>query len=258
MPDAIEIEYSVLCVHGNVGRFLFEKTSGIDIGKASKIRSTLLNKLEGIAVKGFEAKVEIDGDVKPVLHRFDVMEHLLEDMPTIIRNLRRVVIARTNPDIELFEDLVIEGDYSFIDGSDNKMREIMSSEVSERLADVSFQAKIINDVHLVTLVRRSTEDIHLYLTLYADERSGFVAAEKNQEEFDYINSKRKEEEPLIIAIPSQHSPVLRCAFHREKDADGSQSSNESIIMEIETNGAITPQIALEKALGILRSEFKQS
>jgi len=192
-----------------------ERGYGITIGNA--LRRVLLSSLPGAAV----TSVKIDG----VLHEFSTIPGVLEDVLNMILNLKNLLIELKGQSPETIH-IKAKG-----------VKEIKAGDII-----ASKKVKIINsDLHVATLTE---QDASLNVEMTVEEGRGYVPSEMN----------RKENQPVgVIPIDSIFSPVRRVIYVVEETRVGQITNHDRLIMEIWTDGRITPQESLTYSAKILRS-----
>lgn len=204
---------------GNYGKFVIsplERGFGITLGNA--LRRTLLSSLPGAAI----VNVKIDG----AEHEFQNVDGVVEDVITIILNLKRVVLTVDSEDpnyettVEIYkgEGEVTAGDI------------IVNSEVT-----------VVNpEQHIATVAAGG--NLHMFLTIRRGV--GYVSSVANKE---YNRSVG------VIAIDSIYTPVLNVAFNVEKTRveNVNVASFDKLEIEVTTNGSITAKEALAIASKIM-------
>ena len=201
----------------NYGKFELEPLErgfGYTIGNA--LRRVMLSSLPGSAI----TSVKIDG----VLHEFQTIEGVVEDVTSIILNLKNVVIKKHcegEKTIRLHADtegVVIAGDITCD-------------------ADV----EIINkDQVIATLAKGGKLDMEMTVA----SGRGYVRAEENKKLF-------ADKKVGVIAIDSLYSPIERVAYE-VLDARVGQSENyDKLVVEVWTNSSIKPEEAIALASRIL-------
>lgn len=198
---------------GNYGKFVvtpLERGFGITLGNA--LRRTLLSSLPGTAF----VNVKIDG----VQHEFQSLDGVVEDVVTIILNLKRVVLAVNSEDDE---------NYDF-----ETQVEIHKEEGIVTAADIihGSEISIVNpDQYICTVAKGG----HLSMYLTVRRGVGYVGADKNKE-FD--NSVE------CIAIDSIYTPIKNVCFNVEKTRVKNAASYDKLTIEVTTNGSITAKDAI--------------
>ena len=94
-----------------------------------------------------------------------------------------------------------------------------------------------------------TEDLPFDMTLTVSKGRGYVTASEN------IAERGDEQEIGVIAVDSIYSPVTRVRYSTEDARVGQKTDYDRLILEIWTNGTITPEMALVEASKILRKHL---
>ena len=201
------------------GRFLiepFERGFGHTIGNG--LRRVLLSSIEGAAV----TSVRIDD----ASHEFDSLEGVLEDVADIILNIKRLCIEYDGREPAIFR--IQKSEEGAVTGADIK---------PER------GGRVINtDLHICTL----TMDREFSMELEVKTGRGYVAADEN----------RSEEQPLgTIPVDSIYSPVHRVRYAIEATRVGKFTNYDRLVLEIWTDGTVTPDLALTEAAKIYRKHL---
>jgi DNA-directed RNA polymerase subunit alpha len=214
LPKRLECDESTYA--STYGKFIaapFERGYGVTLGNS--LRRILLSSIEGSAV----TSIKIDG----VQHEFSSVSGVLEDIPEIILNIKRLVI---NSHSKIPKTIYIKK---------NGKGEIRAKDIV-----VDETIEIINpDLYLATL----TKDVKLNMEMEVCRGRGYLPAELN----------KKENQPLgEIAIDSVFTPVSRVNFYVENTRVGQRTDYDKLILEIWTNGSISPKDALLYASNILQ------
>ena len=197
---------------GRYGKFVIsplERGFGITLGNA--LRRTLLSSLPGAAI----VNVKIDG----AEHEFQNVDGIVEDVITIILNLKRVV-------------LTVDSD----DPNFEKVVEIQHGEGEVTAADIIHDndIKVINpELHIATVSAGGS--LHMFLTIRRGV--GFVSSVQNKEYTKSIG---------VISIDSIFTPIVNVAFNVEKTRveNVNVASFDKLEIEVTTNGSITAKEAL--------------
>ncbi len=194
----------------------FEKGYSDTLGNS--IRRVLLSSITGFAV----TSVKIDG----VLHEYDTIEGIKEDVTEIIMNIKSLAISKE-------------------DSSPCVMR--LSSNREGILLAGSIKASdgvnIMNkDVVICTLSKGAKIDIQMNVEC----GRGYVVASKNN----------KEAEVGTIFIDAVFSPVKRVSCKVENARVGQITDYDKLILDIETNGTITPRNSLGVAAKIIQDQMQ--
>ncbi len=199
------------------GRFELEPLErgfGTTIGNA--LRRVMLSSLPGSAI----SSIKIDG----VLHEFQTIDGVYEDVTTIILNLKGIVIKNHSN-----EEKVISIHTS-------KEGEVTAADI-EHDSDI----EIINtDKVICTLSKGAT----LNMEMTVSNGRGYVRSEDNKK----IHDIKKVGE---IAIDSLYSPIERVSYEVGSARVGQDESYDKLILDVWTNGSIKPEEAIALASRIL-------
>jgi len=201
------------------GRFVaepFERGFGTTIGNG--LRRVLLSSIEGSAV----ATVRIEG----VRHEFTALPHLVEDITDVILNIKQILV-RLHKDEEV------------------TLRLGRSTKGTITAADIVCDpgAEIVNpELHICTLA----EDAEFSCEMVARRGRGYVPAEENA---------GPDQEIGVIPIDSIFSPVHRVRYRTENTRVGKLTNYDKLILEIWTDGTISPEDALVEASKIYRKHL---
>lgn len=201
------------------GKFVIEPLErGFGTTLGNSLRRVLLSTLPGSAV----TNIKIEG----VQHEFSAITGIVEDVTTIILNLKKLVLK-----IDADEDEEVE-----------KVLEIHASgEGVVKAKDIEHdeQVTIFNpDLEIATLAKGGKLD----MTLTARRGSGYVSADEN---------KKFNKEIGQIAIDSIYTPVERVQYEVEKTRVGQDADFDKLIIEVHTNGSLEPQEAIALSSKIL-------
>ena len=203
------------------GRFELEPLErgfGTTIGNA--LRRVMLSSLPGSAI----SSIKIDG----VLHEFQTIEGVYEDVTTIILNLKGVVFKNHSN-----EPKVVRINTS-------KEGEITAGDI-EHDADI----EVINkDKVIATLSKGATLNMEMTVT----NGRGYVRSEDNKKMHDIKKAG-------VIAIDSLYSPIERVSYEDANARVGQDESYDKLILDVWTNGSIKPEEAIALASRILIEHF---
>jgi len=193
-----------------------ERGFGTTLGTA--LRRVLLSSLPGAAI----TDVKIDG----VLHEFQTIEGVVEDVTYIVLNLKKLVLKLHTDEVK-------------------KLRLNVSRVGAVTAADIEADAdvEILNpDLHIATLTQGAT----LSMEMTVKSGRGYVNANFNKEETQTVG---------IIPIDSIYTPIERVSFETENTRVGQSSDYDKLIFEVYTNGSIRPEEALAMGSKILVEHF---
>jgi len=214
LPKRLECDESTYT--NTYGKFFaapFERGYGVTLGNA--LRRVLLSSIEGSAV----TSVKIQG----VQHEFSTIPGVLEDIPEIILNIKELVL---NSHSKIPKTINIKADEK--------------GEIKAKDIDVDETIEIINpDLHIATL----TKDAKFNVEMEVSRGRGYVPADQN---------KREDKTIGVIPVDSIFTPIRRVNFSVENTRVGQRTDYDKLILEIWTNGSITPKDALLYASNILQ------
>jgi DNA-directed RNA polymerase subunit alpha len=196
----------------------FERGFGTTVGNS--LRRILLSSLEGAAVTHIR--------LKGAEHEFSSLSGVMEDATDIILNVKSLVVKLDSDDVK-----------------EIKVTANKAGPVTAGMIETDSSVTIINkDLVLATL----TEDVNFELTLTVSKGRGYVTAAENIADED-------EQEIGTIAVDSIYSPVTRVRYSTEDARVGQKTDYDRLILEIWTNGTLTPEMALVEASKILRKHL---
>jgi len=167
--------------------------------------------------------IQIDG----VQHEFTTVEGVYEDVTDIVLNVKGLVFRNTNNSDEAEASISVDGPCK-VSGAD---------------LDVPMGYELVNPAqHICTLA----EGAHLSMRLRLGNGRGYVSGEDNERESDPIG---------FIHVDSIFSPVRRCAKAVEPCRVGRHTDYDRLVLEVETNGAISPREAVVEAANIINQHM---
>jgi DNA-directed RNA polymerase subunit alpha len=216
-PRRIEVEEGLTETYGRFECAPLERGFGLTLGNA--LRRVLLSSLRGAGITA----VRVDN----VMHEFSTIPGVLEDVTDVILNLKEVRLRMNAPgprEIQISkqgEGRVTAGDFLSRDQT----------------------VEILNpDKHIATL----SEDAELNLTATVQMGKGFVVAEKNA----------REDQPIgTVPIDSIFSPVRKVNYTVTNARVGQETDYDRLVLEITTDGSITPADALAFGAKILKDQL---
>lgn len=202
----------------NYGRFVIEPLDpGFGVTLGNSLRRVLLSSLPGAAVTA----VKIEG----VQHEFTNIPHVKEDVIEFLLNIKEL---RLRPLTDVPGRLFLEA----------------SGEGAVCAGDIkpSAEFEIMNpELHLITL---DSTEAQLNVTLYVEQGKGYVPA------------GRGDGLPLgVIPVDAIFTPVRRVNYAVGKTRVGQVSNYDKLILEVWTDGTISPREALAKSAEILAKHF---
>lgn len=219
LPEVSLMQVKAESTEGDSGTFVIEPLLpgfGLTVGNA--LRRVLLSSLPGAAI----TSIRIDG----VNHEFTTIKGVRQDVVDIILNLKQVRLR-----VESDEPQVI----------------ILDAKGDKKVTAGDFKCptgvEVINkNLHIADLVAGGK----FLLEATVEQGRGYVPTELRKEEKLPIG---------VIAIDAAFSPVKRVNFNTENTRVGKMTNFDRLILEVETDGSITPQAALEQSSAILVDHF---
>jgi DNA-directed RNA polymerase subunit alpha len=215
-----KLDYDPETLTPNYGRFVaqpFERGFGTTIGNA--LRRVLLSSIEGASITA----VRVEG----VLHEFSSLQGVVEDMTDVVLNLKQVPfkLHGSGP-----KTLYLE----------KKGPGIVTAADFEQDPDVEI---LDPNAHIATLSKEGS----LKLEARLRKGRGYVVADRNADT----------DLPLgYIPVDSIHSPVRRVNYHVEGARVGQMTDYDKLILEVWTNGAVSPQEAISLASELLADHLR--
>src|ERR1035437_7414051 len=191
----------------------FETGYGYTIGNC--LRRVLLSSLEGAAI----SSIKIDG----AMHEFATVDGVVEDVTDIVLNLKKVLLKAHTRDPQT---LLL---------SVNKEGEITAADIQ-----LNQNVELVNPTqHICTLDKKKKFEMELEVKV----GRGFLPGDEN---------KKPNQAIAVIAIDSLFSPVTRVHYAVDRARVGQRTDFHRLILEIWTDGRISPDDALTQASAILQ------
>lgn len=219
MPEAVEIDEST---HTDTyGKFVvqpLERGYGVTIGNS--LRRVLLASLHGAAI----TSVKIDG----VLHEFATIPGVAEDVTEMCLNLKGVRLKLLNKKPDKIS-LYLKGPKAFT------ARDL-------QVGNTDFE--ILNPEHHIAMLNRDAE---IKMEIQIRKGRGYIPAEENRTADAAIGT---------IPLDSIFSPIRNVTYAIENTRVGQRTDYEKLILEIWTDGSITPEDALTFAGKIMKDHLQ--
>lgn len=217
LPSRVNCDRSTLT--DTFGKFVaepFERGFGVTVGNS--LRRILLSSLEGSAV----TRVKIQG----VQHEISTIPGVVEDVTDIILNVKSLVVKNSSDQQRTIR-------------IDRNERGVVTA--ANIITDDAVQ--IINPEHIIATL---TANVPFVLEMTVENGRGYRTADENA---------GKEREIGVIPVDSSFSPVVRVKYEIEDTRVGQRTNYDKLIMEIWTNGTVTPQMAIVEGAKILRKHL---
>jgi DNA-directed RNA polymerase subunit alpha len=214
MPKRLELDQATATP--TYGRFIaepFERGYGHTIGNA--LRRVLISSIEGAAV----ANVKIEG----ASHEFSTVEGVVEDVAQIILNLKTLVLVSHSRQPKTITINV------------NKKGAVTAADIQH-----DDTIEVINKDHLIATL---SKDAKFYVEMEIVKGRGYVSAERNKKENNPIGT---------IPVDTSFSPVIRVNYTIEETRVGQMTDYDKLMVDVWTNGAMSPENAMLYASNILQ------
>ncbi|HEX3082618.1 MAG TPA: DNA-directed RNA polymerase subunit alpha, partial [Candidatus Saccharimonadia bacterium] len=206
---------------GNKATFMVEPLHpGYGMTLGNSLRRVILSSLGGAAVTA----VKIDS----VAHEFSTIEGVKEDVVEIILNLKKLRFR-------VYSD---EPQYLVLTAT--KKGEVTAADI-KTTSDV----EIVNPEQVIATLDK--DKTHLGMEIKVEKGRGYVPVESRESEKLEVG---------MIAVDALYSPVVRVRYNVENTRVGQMTDLDRLVMEIETDGTITPQEAISQAAEILVDHFR--
>jgi len=201
----------------NFGKFELEPLErgfGTTLGNA--LRRVMLSSMPGSAIVAFKA----DG----VMHEFTTIEGIVEDVTTIVLNLKSIVVKNNTNEVK-------------------KLTLSVSEEKTVTAADIvtDGDVEIINPDQVICTVSKGGK---LEMELLVANGRGYVPSNENK---SFVENQKIG----FIPIDALYSPIERISYEVESARVGQDASYDKLIMNVQTNGSLRPEEAMALASKIL-------
>ncbi len=218
LPNRVECDEETKSL--NYGKFLiepFERGFGATVGNS--LRRVLLSSIEGAAV--------VQARIEGVDHEFTTKPGVYEDITYVILNMKEILVR------------LYDAEEAELYIKKNGRGEITS-------ADIEYDEKQVEVVDNGKVIATLTDDVEFSAILKARRGRGYLTAQENSGGENEIGN---------IWMDSTFSPVTRVRYRVENTRVGQLTNYDRLILEIWTNGTVTPEEALVQAAKILRKHL---
>ena len=220
MSEFIRPQVTVEGISESFARFTVEPLErGFGDTLGNSLRRVLLSSLDGAAVEA----IHIEG----VQHEFQSLAGVREDVTDIVLNVKGLVFKSNNIGDEATATVDIDGP-AVVTGED---------------FFVPAEFDLINPEHVIATLE---DGVHFTMSMRIGTGRGYAPGESNARGDDSIG---------IIHVDSLFSPVRRCTKFVEPCRVGQCTDYDRLVLEVETNGAVTPTEALVQAANIVNQHI---
>jgi DNA-directed RNA polymerase subunit alpha len=196
----------------------FERGFGTTVGNS--LRRILLSALEGASLTTLK--------IKGVQHEFSTLPGVLEDVTDIVLNVKSLIVK--------------------LDSDEPKTIKVAArgpGEVTAELIESDASVTIMNkELVLATL----TDKIDFEMEMRVEKGRGYVPASERY-------NSGEEQEIGVMPLDAMYSPVQRVRYLVEETRVGQKTNYDKLVMEVWTNGTISPEMALVEAAKINRKHL---
>jgi len=198
----------------------FERGFGTTVGNS--LRRILLSSLEGAAVTHIR--------IKGAEHEFSSLPGVVEDVTDIILNIKSLIVK--------------------LEADEPKEMKITAKKAGPLTAGLIVADPAITVVNKDLVLATLTEDFPFEMTMTVGKGRGYTTAAEHLED-----AGADEQEIGLIAVDSIYSPVTRVRYATEDARVGQKTDYDRLILEVWSNGTITPEMAMVEAAKILRKHL---
>ena len=204
----------------NYSRFVIEPLErGYGVTLGNSLRRVLLSSIQGAAV----VSMRITG----CLHEFSTIDGVYEDVTNIVLNVKQIVARMHADEIRTLRTVTEK-----------------KGVITAGMFEGSPEIEILNpDLHICEV----TDDIHLEMEIDIDSGRGYHVAEQN---------KRPDAPVGTVFVDSLFSPVTKVSYQVENTRVGQRTDLDRLILELRTDGSITPEDALSYAAKLLKDHLQ--
>ena len=226
-PKGITFEHDE--VDRSFGRFVaypFERGYGVTVGNT--LRRILLSSIQGYAVSAIHVtSYDADGVPRILASEFDSIPAVVEDTPDVINALKQLKIALSD-DLEEKTILVEAQGPGALTGA---------------AIAADQQVSVLNpELKLATLMDGGNLAVEVQIEL----GRGYVPAERHEQYIQVVGT---------IAVDAIYSPILKAKYSVENTRVGQRTDFDKLILEVTTDGTVTPEDALAEAAKIAKEQF---
>jgi DNA-directed RNA polymerase subunit alpha len=217
LPNRVVVERGTLS--DTYGKFTvepFERGFGVTVGNS--LRRILLSSLEGSSV----TKIKIQG----VQHEINTIPGVVEDVTDIVLNVKSLVVKNTSDETRTI-----------------RINRNEKGVVTASMIETGEHVQIINPEHIIATL---TDDVLFHMEMTVENGRGYRTADENTD---------VEREIGVIPVDSSFSPVIRVKYEIEDTRVGQRTNYDKLVMEVWTNGTVSPRMAVVEGAKILRKHL---
>ncbi len=218
MPKEVVIDQS--SATENYSRFIVEPLErGYGTTLGNSLRRVLLSSIQGAAV--------VSARIRGCLHEFSSIPGVYEDVTDIVLNIKRIRVRLHADEMKSV-----------------MLRANAKGKLTAGMIEADPDIEILNpDQHICEL----TDDVEFEMELDIDSGRSYVVAEQN---------KRQDAPVGTIYVDSLFSPVVKVSYLVENTRVGQKTDYDRLILEVTTDGSITPEDSLSFAAKIVKDHLQ--
>ena len=191
-----------------------ERGFGTTLGNA--LRRVMLSSMPGSAIVAFK----VDG----VMHEFQTIEGIVEDVTTIVLNLKSIVVKNNTDEVK-------------------KLTLSVNEEKTVTAGDIitDGEVEIINPDQVICTISKGGK---LEMELLVANGRGYVPSNENK---SFVENQKIG----FIPIDALYSPIERISYEVDSARVGQDANYDKLIMDVQTNGSLRPEEAMALAAKIL-------
>ncbi|MDR0347465.1 MAG: DNA-directed RNA polymerase subunit alpha [Coriobacteriales bacterium] len=220
MTEFMRPQVTVEQVNDTLSRFIVEPLErGYGQTLGNSMRRVLLSSLDGVAATA----LSIEG----IQHEFSSAEGVIEDVTDIVLNVKGLVFSSLDT----------------IDEATATVSAVGPAVVTGADLNIPAGFNLVNPEHVIATL---ADGGSLEMSVRIGVGRGYISAERNKRSDDPIG---------IVHIDSLFSPVRRCTMNVTDTRVGQRTDYDKLVLEVETNGSITPQEAIVHAANIINQHM---
>ncbi len=240
IPKSTSVEHSVIDRnHDRFVAFPFERGFGITVGNT--LRRVLLSSIQGYAITTVCFQCNNSTGTHFITSEFEPIPGVKQDICQIIAKLKKLRFVLTEPEAD--DSLVTaEVEPTYIEVSCKGPGVVKGSDFSTR------KLKVVNEeLELFDMM----EDVDLTVSVQVDFNRGYIPSDVIQEMLDNSGNVV----PGIIPVDAIFSPVTKVSYSIEPARVGQRNDYDKLVLDVWTDGTISPEDALAEAAKITKDHF---
>lgn len=203
----------------NYSRFIIEPLErGFGTTLGSSLRRVLLSSIQGSAPIGMR--------IAGTLHEFSALEGVFEDSTQIVLNVKGIITRSHSDEVKIL-----------------RLKKSGKGKITAGMFEADANVEILNPDHQICEL---TEDIDFEMEIDVASGRGYSVAESNQ----YPDAPTG-----TVFIDALYSPVTKVAFSTQDTRVGQKTDYDKLVLEITTDGSISPEDALSGAAKIIKNHL---